>query len=548
MATSPLDPSKINLYGAEPADTEEYQKALQSSVDALQQRYANPNWFNVAAGFLKPQLGGFAAGLGSASQAMGENLEKQRESQLPLAQMRAQLAASKIAMGQKSTAAKEFSDWQASGKPMDEKTYARLTGLAPESSTATAAKAAYEGEQKNQGILAQQQSLRQAQSGQALQLAQQQFASGAISRDEYQQQLAAIKASYSPTQPVTSARPIGAAGTTNMVEGAPSSVGNTPESYAKQSDLRKISDAKNIPFDAAKEIADTRAQLPSLNAEDKANALGYIKDLENGLTGKTALTPESSATKPKAEKTVISSPFATNEQGLDPEALRAQVATNEASAKTRFDALEKAAGPTSYQPAKQVIEDQMSLIRKNPELAKQVTSILSKGDFASQIATMLEKGVGVSLGGISGQIHFPVSAIKQAGWTDKQRDLAQTLANNYAKMAVYQQRLNNVNPNAASNAEAGLYNGMTPTMETTPNASLRSMGHFLTDLDATNAQYKFVNDIYHGRHPDISVAKNVPDRYSAIMSHPSFANVYEPFGEEHKNINEAFQRHLAKKP
>jgi hypothetical protein len=109
------DPANINFYGAQEADVNEYQKSLQDSIDALKQRYENPNWFNVAAGFFKPQLGGFAASLGSASQALGENLEKQRESQLPVAQMRAQLAASKIAMGQKKTAA-EMAD-EAMKKP-----------------------------------------------------------------------------------------------------------------------------------------------------------------------------------------------------------------------------------------------------------------------------------------------------------------------------------------------------------------------------------------------------------------------------------------------
>jgi hypothetical protein len=100
-----LDPANLNYYGADPADVADYQKSLQESVDALQARYANPNWFNVAAGFLKPQLGGFAASLGSAGQAMGENLEKQRESMLPVAQMKAQLAMSKIKMGQSKQAA-----------------------------------------------------------------------------------------------------------------------------------------------------------------------------------------------------------------------------------------------------------------------------------------------------------------------------------------------------------------------------------------------------------------------------------------------------------
>ena len=62
MATGLPDP-KINFYGAEPSDTQAYQDALATSITALEQRYANPNWFNVAAGFFKPQLGGFGASL-----------------------------------------------------------------------------------------------------------------------------------------------------------------------------------------------------------------------------------------------------------------------------------------------------------------------------------------------------------------------------------------------------------------------------------------------------------------------------------------------------
>jgi hypothetical protein len=86
------DITKANLYG-QPSDIQqELLDANEAGLAALQQRYANPNWFNVAAGFFKPQLGGFAASLGSASQALGENLEKQRANELPVAQMRAQNA------------------------------------------------------------------------------------------------------------------------------------------------------------------------------------------------------------------------------------------------------------------------------------------------------------------------------------------------------------------------------------------------------------------------------------------------------------------------
>jgi len=87
-----VDITKANLYG-QPSDIQqELLDANEAGLAALQQRYANPNWFNVAAGFAKPQLGGFFASLGSASQALGENLEKQRANELPVAQMRAQNA------------------------------------------------------------------------------------------------------------------------------------------------------------------------------------------------------------------------------------------------------------------------------------------------------------------------------------------------------------------------------------------------------------------------------------------------------------------------
>lgn len=94
------DISKANFYGQSPDAQQELIDANETSIKALQQRYENPNWFNVAAGFFKPQLGGFAASLGSASQALGENLEKQRANELTVAQYRAQVALMKNQLGQ----------------------------------------------------------------------------------------------------------------------------------------------------------------------------------------------------------------------------------------------------------------------------------------------------------------------------------------------------------------------------------------------------------------------------------------------------------------
>jgi len=139
------DPSKINPTGAQQEDLSEYQQSLQDQIKALEQRYAQPNWFKVAAGFLKPQLGGFAASLGSAAEAAGENVELQRAAALPIAQMRSQLAQSKILTGQNKTQSDEFEAWRATGQPMDAATYSRIVSLNPESPVAKAAQKFYEG-------------------------------------------------------------------------------------------------------------------------------------------------------------------------------------------------------------------------------------------------------------------------------------------------------------------------------------------------------------------------------------------------------------------
>jgi hypothetical protein len=102
-----LGAGAINPYSLGVPELKELADAQESIIQSLQMRYAQPNWFKVAEGFAKPQLGGFMASLGSAAGALGENVEQQRAAELPLAQMRAQLAATKLTMGQRQRAAEE---------------------------------------------------------------------------------------------------------------------------------------------------------------------------------------------------------------------------------------------------------------------------------------------------------------------------------------------------------------------------------------------------------------------------------------------------------
>lgn len=83
---------------------ENYNKSIEDYANKLEQRYAKPNYFKVAAGFLKPQLGGFAASLGSANEAMGEQEELQRAISPTVAQMRSQLALNQMGLSQSKAA------------------------------------------------------------------------------------------------------------------------------------------------------------------------------------------------------------------------------------------------------------------------------------------------------------------------------------------------------------------------------------------------------------------------------------------------------------
>jgi murein DD-endopeptidase MepM/ murein hydrolase activator NlpD len=107
-----IDVTKIPLYGQDDERIQELNKAQQDVASALEHRYDQPNWWKVAAGFAKPQLGGFLASLGSASEAMGENLENQRASMMPVAQMKLQIAQTNMLLGANKKVADEIKAWR----------------------------------------------------------------------------------------------------------------------------------------------------------------------------------------------------------------------------------------------------------------------------------------------------------------------------------------------------------------------------------------------------------------------------------------------------
>jgi hypothetical protein len=85
------------MLGGDDKAKSEYFDAIQKTLAALEARtQQGPNLFQVGAALLDPgRTGNFGEALGRASGVVGQYQEKQREAELPIAQMRAQLAGQK---------------------------------------------------------------------------------------------------------------------------------------------------------------------------------------------------------------------------------------------------------------------------------------------------------------------------------------------------------------------------------------------------------------------------------------------------------------------
>ena len=149
------DLSKVNTYGLDDERLQELHQAQQDAYDALQQRYSQPNWFKVAAGFAKPQLGGFTASLGSAADALGDTVEEQRAQQLPMAEMKMRMAQSNLLLGQNKKASDMVAERRNKGLPITPEFAAEIARIAPDSAVAKALSTEIGTQQKEQELAGQ---------------------------------------------------------------------------------------------------------------------------------------------------------------------------------------------------------------------------------------------------------------------------------------------------------------------------------------------------------------------------------------------------------
>jgi hypothetical protein len=381
------DPSKVNPAGASQEDLSEYQRSLDAQIKALEQRYANPNYFKVAAGFLKPQLGGFFASLGSASEALGENIEQQRAAQLPIAQMRSQLAQSKILTGQNKTVADMVAEFETSGEPLTPEFVAKVKRIAPDAPSTKALMARLETQQKQQQILSSQQ---QVELTRLMEMRKE----GLITPADYQRRLQLLELSAPGITKTSNITPPIATETPPASGGAePAVTGATPASSAEP-----VKPSASKPPESSADFANF-----------KINPSYKVSDLND-----RAIT--------EREK-------AQNARLLEGAKLF------EAVKEKQYANLQLANDPIAYSTALEANKSTLDMLKDEPDTAVKVTNMLRQ---AGPLVALLERGIGISFGPYGANVN--VAGARPALYASLKPDeqkFQDKLLNNIARSVYY---------------------------------------------------------------------------------------------------------------
>jgi hypothetical protein len=455
LATPPTlitDPSKINPAGAEESDLKEYKQSLEEQISSLENRYRNPNWFKVSAGFLKPQLGGFGASLGSAFDAIGENVEQQRASALPIAQMRTQLAQSKIAMGQNEQAAEIYHSHKG---PVTEELVKELVRRAPDAPSTKAAQAQLAAQQKRQEL------------------------TSGSTRDL----IAAINAKVTAGLPINKDEKAALESAAKNLLNQPSPKENLPlgNPNVNQSNVPSANQATNLSQavnpnqpTARPDLTEINKQRDALNA--KINNEGYttenkklLADLNErrnqvlqGQPLSSQQTTSAQQLEPESNKLYPETVVRPNLEGQLPrrqQQMEEEHTKNADAVRARYEAkvnnFTDVATEPNWSTFKTSVDASIGLIQDHPDIAKKVFNMIRKdGELKNQIMALLNSGVGISVGSFTGSLNIPVESMLRAGINPVDQTYADTLARNMLTIGLARLEAQGVRPEKGSQAFA----------------------------------------------------------------------------------------------
>lgn len=472
------DPSKINPTGASQEDLSEYQKSLEAQINSLEQRYANPNWFKVAAGFLKPQLGGFAASLGSASEALGENVEQGRAAALPIAQMRSQLAQSKILTGQKKSQSDAFEAWRASGKPMDQATFSRIASLDPTSQVAEAAKAAYEGQRKDLEFTSAQQRLmmdaiqmKQAK-GMPLSGAEQEFLSNLPGQLSLRQEAKPI---------LPGGQPVGAEGPSAATDRA-------------QRDITSLTqEMSRLPAnDPRRQILEREMQ----QAQQRAQPGGAPAAQEPAPAASQASAEEWKPYTPTfAHPNLAGLPDQERESAVLQH--RENMRTAEARSEAQVNQYRQMATGTNYTTLDNQYTSAINLLESQPKIAAKVFNLLRQdGSLLNQVASAAQSGFGVNFGNMAANLNLPVNAFMAAGLTPEEQMLADKMVKAMLVVGNAKLAAQGITPEKGKEAYDQILTGTKASLSQRPVTALHNLKTDYANFKQSKAYFDRIQEEY----------------------------------------------------
>jgi hypothetical protein len=213
--------------------------------------------------------------------------------------------------------------------------------------------------------------------------------------------------------------------------------------------------------------------------------------------------------------------------------------------------LRAAAGPEAYNDNITPVKNALKLLgygESNPAARKalegkanKVLNVLAGDDFMALLAAF-NKGIGINIGPASATLSAPMETFIRARFPKSTglQDYALDLGQNFAQASLARQRLLNINPSTARNAELHLTDAASPTMNSSPVAAMKNLMHLHTSFDQLRDMYNFISDVDTGKHPEYEVAPgNDTTRIFDITRSDGYKKIATDFLKTHKAIEEA---------
>jgi hypothetical protein len=527
MATLPslsTDPSKINPAGAEPSDIEEYQKSLADQIYQLEQRYAQPNWFKIAAGFAKPQLGGFLSSLGSAAEAQGETVEQQRAMGLPIAQMRSQLAQSKIALGQNQKAAEIYA---AHKGPVTEELVKELVRLSPDAPSTKAAQAQLAAQQKRQELTS-------GATNTIITALNAKVASGKKLSPEENAILDNAVRNLSNQPSAKEQLPLG---NPNVNQDNSPAVVN-PNQQTNKIDLSAFDKEKN----ALQAKIDKQG---TITPEDKLALADLNKRRNQAMQGQVVTTQQPAPESNKPYPETVPRPNLEGELPRRQQQLEEEYTKNADAMRARHETSYNNAFDISTEPnwsvLKTATDGSLSLIKDHPDTAKKVFNMIrGDGELKNMVMALVQSGIGVNINGFNGALNIDPNAMLRAGIPPAEQAYADTLARNMLTIGLARLQAEGRRPEKGAEAYANALTAKANLGETAISAYKALMGEQVT-FDTLKGIYDTINREKAERRHNPNSATPVSDIY---LNSKEIRRIEKDALERRQEINKNFEDYI----